>query len=80
MPRIIASTELTTEKNPFTAHAQATYSLSGEQEYTDPETPARGGTARMTTPYRNVAGRAPFLFPGHFKTDAKFREEGGLHE
>lgn len=30
--------------------------------------------------YRNEAGRAPFLFPGDFKTYQQFHAESGLHE
>ena len=38
------------------------------------------GNASCASYYRNDAGRAPFLFPGNFKTYAKLHEEGGIHE
>jgi cyclohexanone monooxygenase len=38
------------------------------------------GDASCASYYRNDAGRAPFLFPGNFKTYAKLHEEGGIHE
>ena len=38
------------------------------------------GNASCTSYYRNAAGRAPFLFPGNFKTYEKLHEDSGLHE
>ena len=38
------------------------------------------GNSSCTSYYRTAAGRAPFLFPGNFKTYAQFHDEGGIHE
>lgn len=38
------------------------------------------GHGSCTSYYRNEAGRAPFLFPGDFKTYDRFHSEAGLHE
>lgn len=38
------------------------------------------GHTSCTRYYRNAADRAPFLFPGNFKTYERYPEEGGIHE
>ncbi len=38
------------------------------------------GSASCDSYYRNAAGRAPFLFPGDFKTYERLHEEGGIAE
>lgn len=38
------------------------------------------GHGSCTSYYRTEAGRAPFLFPGNFKTYQRFHAESGLHE
>ncbi len=38
------------------------------------------GNSSCTSYYRNAAGRAPFLFPGNFKTYARFHDEAGIRE
>ena len=38
------------------------------------------GSSSCNSYYRNAAGRAPFLFPGDFKTYLQFHQESGLHE
>ena len=38
------------------------------------------GSSSCNSYYRNAAGRAPFLFPGDFKTYLRFHEESGIHE
>lgn len=38
------------------------------------------GSASCESYYRNAAGRAPFLFPGDYKTYTAFHRESGIHE